>query len=973
MSLTTFSLCSSLATSLLAVDAAAEPYPLFESGHVRPLALAPGSGLLFAVNTPDNRLEVFRAEGGSLLRAGEVVVGLEPVAIAARSAAEVYVVNHLSDSVSVVDTSDPSRPFVRETLLTGDEPRDVVLAGPRRDRVFVTAARRGQNRPGEPQLTAPGVGRADVWVYRADDLAAPPEVLTLFCDSLRGLAASPDGARVHAAAFHSGNRTTVLAPLAVNPASGPFLGDGFVSPGLPPPLASDDGVPAPATGLIVRGAGERWLDAAGRDWSARLRFNLPDRDVFIIDAASDPPRVAGSHSGAGTTLFNVAVNPADGRIYVSNLEARNHLRFEPSLRGHPVDNRITIIGGDGEVRPVDLNPHIDRGLPGGSPAERERSLALPLGMEFSSDGRRLYLAAFGSATVAVLDADTRVEARIAVAGGPSGLALDEAANRLYVMSRFAHAVSVVDLAAGREVAAVPLRHDPEPRAVREGRPYFYDARRASAHGDAACASCHLFGDLDGLAWDLGDPAGGPAPNPLVPVDVAGNRLFGSFHPMKGPMTTQSLRGLPGAGALHWRGDRSGDEPADARAAFLAFRAAFRTLLGREEPFPEADMLELREFVLRLRYPPNPVAPLDGSLTPDQAAGKELFDSDGDPRGLGGDGNPCATCHALPLGTGGLAVAVEDQDLKVPHLRNLYQKAGMFGYAVPGVRSILPLAFDPGPTPHLGDQVRGFGFTHDGSVPTLFDFFRRPGLQFGFLDETGRSAADKMRQLEAFLLAFPTGLAPAVGQQVTLAAVGLDRRLERYRLLARRAEAGDGELVAHGIHGGRARGFLYLGADGGAARFQTDREEEVVEAAALLAAVAGGELILTVTLAPPGSGRRMALDRDEDGALDGDELALGFDPADPGSRPPPRGPRLLRGDCDGDGRLDLTDAVFTLNWLFHGGRRPPCEAACDASGEGTLNVTDPIRILRFLFLGGPPPGNYPECEAAPARCPEACTG
>ena len=41
------------------------------------------------------------------------------------------------------------------------------LRRPGRSRAFVTAAHRGQNRPGDPQLTTPGVGRADVWVFDA--------------------------------------------------------------------------------------------------------------------------------------------------------------------------------------------------------------------------------------------------------------------------------------------------------------------------------------------------------------------------------------------------------------------------------------------------------------------------------------------------------------------------------------------------------------------------------------------------------------------------------------------------------------------------------------------------------------------------------------------------------------------------------------------------------------------------------------
>src|SRR5579872_6873865 len=77
-------------------------FTLFESGQVRPLTLSPSGKLLFAANTPDNRLEVFRVDGHGLQHRASIPVGLEPVAVAARSDNEVWVVNHLSDSVSVV-------------------------------------------------------------------------------------------------------------------------------------------------------------------------------------------------------------------------------------------------------------------------------------------------------------------------------------------------------------------------------------------------------------------------------------------------------------------------------------------------------------------------------------------------------------------------------------------------------------------------------------------------------------------------------------------------------------------------------------------------------------------------------------------------------------------------------------------------------------------------------------------------------
>ncbi len=214
---------------------AASSYTLFESGQVRPLALSADGKHLFAVNTPDGRLEIFRVKNSGLSHVGSVPVGLEPVAVAARSDDEVWVVNHLSDSVSVVDVSDPLHGRVVRTLLVGDEPRDIVFAGPSRRRAFITTAHRGQNRPSDPQLTTPGVGLADVWAFDANALGAPLggtplTILTLFSDTPRALAVSPDGAKVYAAAFHSGNRTTVVSDLLVP--------DGGQSAG---------GVPAPNT------------------------------------------------------------------------------------------------------------------------------------------------------------------------------------------------------------------------------------------------------------------------------------------------------------------------------------------------------------------------------------------------------------------------------------------------------------------------------------------------------------------------------------------------------------------------------------------------------------------------------------------------------------------------------------------------------------------------------------------------------
>src|SRR6185436_8136256 len=114
-----------------------------------------------------------------------------------RTATEVWVVNHLSDSVSIVDLAS-SPPRVVRTLFTGDEPRDIVFAGPGRSRAFITCAHRGQNAPFAPQLQTPGIGRADVWVFDVTNLGGsiggtPLTIVTHFGDTPRALAVTPDG------------------------------------------------------------------------------------------------------------------------------------------------------------------------------------------------------------------------------------------------------------------------------------------------------------------------------------------------------------------------------------------------------------------------------------------------------------------------------------------------------------------------------------------------------------------------------------------------------------------------------------------------------------------------------------------------------------------------------------------------------------------------------------------------------------
>jgi len=882
-----------------AIDADdASGYTNFETEPVRPLALSPDGAHLFAVNTADDRLEVLAVGEGGLTRLGEVAVGLRPVAVAVRTDTEVWVSNHLSDSVSVVDASDPARPRVVRTLAVGDEPRDIVVAGSDHSRVFVATARRSA-------APAPGDSQAAVWVFDATRPEAPARVLTLFGTKPRGLAASPDGRRVYAAIFRSGNGTTTLdertvaadlgptpSPTAAlrrrsapgDPRAGVAAGGRLALPGLdtarplslarrggilqatPTPGGPDPEFHAPPVSRILRQSGRAWVDDTGRDWRANVPFRLPDQDVWVLDAGASAPHIVGSIAGVGTILFNLAVQPATGEVWVTNTDARNFVRLEPNVRGRAVDSRVTRLRPAAApdtftVEPLTLNVHLAADPPPRTEAARALSLSQPTDIVFSGDGRRAYAAAFGSGKVAVLDAEGAVLDRLAVGPGPGGLALDEAHGRLFVLNHLAATLSEVDLAGGA-VRTLPLAYDPTPPVIRAGQPLLYDAARSSGPGDQACASCHVFGDMDLLAWDLGAPGGTVLRMPFELTHenfVLKPRDF-RFHPEKGPMITQSLRGLAGTGPLHWRGDRftPEGEPASNMGNFKQFQPAFVDLLGRVEPISDDDMASFGRFVFTMRYPPNPNQNFDRTLTPEQQAGADIY-SGAFPTDSGVTN--CAGCHTLPLGTNGLINFEGDrsgQDFKAPHFRNLYEKAGRFNQP--------------------GDLVTGFGFTHDGSTDTIrtlleTELFAFPG------DTVERPDTAARNQVAAFLLAFDTGMAPAVGRQLTLA--GNPRADQSWlAVLAARASAGDCDLIARGRVGGVETGWLWQ-----AGQWAPERRAAARRTMADLlglATVPGGEL--TFTCVPPGDGVRAALDRDLDGFWNGDERAAGSDPADPASRP-----------------------------------------------------------------------------------------
>jgi YVTN family beta-propeller protein len=793
------------------VSAQAAAFRNFESPQVHPLALTPDGTRLLAVNSPENRLSVFQLTSGTPTLTAEIPVGLEPVSVAARNDREAWVVNWLSDSVSVVDLASGN---VTRTLDVGDEPTDVLFAGPNNARAFVCVS-----------------GTREVKVFDADAPAASaPQVVVVRGKQPRSLARDPSGSRVFVSVFESGNQTAVVPERTVTQNGGLPAPNPPMSAGLPP---------APRAGLVVKWNGSNWVDERGdARWTPFVPFRLADVDVAVIDAAT--ATLSKELRGVGTQIGNAVYDPAASRLLVVNTDAQNFTRFEPNVRGRFMRTRVSSVNpSDGSSAPTDLNPHIDYGNGAGTDAERAQSLGLPADIARASDGT-LYVAAEGSAKVGVLDAAGAVRSRISVGQGPTGLALDESRGRLYVLNRFDESVSVVDTQSRNELARVGVGFNPEPAEVREGRRFLYDTT-LSAHGDVSCASCHPGGHRDGLVWDLGNPQGG--------VDVVNNPGAGSqiviipllatanYHPMKGPMMTQSLRGILETGLLHWRGDRAG---------FAAFNPAFQSLLGAPRQLTAEEMQAYENFVRTLAYPPNPNQNLDRSFptaAPSGAnaeRGRQLFTTARLDAGV----QTCGGCHSLPNGTNGFLIdgilLQESQSLKVPQLRGLYQKVGADN------------------TP--GEKLTSFGFTHDGAFDNLVSFLRSP--VFTFAGDNDR------RDVAQYLLSFDTGVAPAVGLQVTVNSENKAQQavLDRISLLAGQALANNCDLVVRGVYRGEHRGFLY---DRLTDRYETDRANEPQVSTQELrdAAAGGGELTFMGVL--PGQGRRLGIDADGDGVLDGD--------------------------------------------------------------------------------------------------------
>lgn len=624
-----------LAVSAMAMDAGRAAIGAEPSGRValmspqfRPIVVS--GGLVYAANTPHGTVDILDPQTRQTVR--RVAVGIEPVGLAVRpDGRELWVANHVSDSLSIIDLAvdSPTRWVVIDTLqdidaktkaTRFDEPVGIAFAS--NEKAYVSLS-------SENEIAVIDVPSRMV----AKRLKIPAQ-------DPRAMAVRGD--RLYVLPFESNNQTQLSG-----------------------------GKKSDIDGNLVT------FDI----WEHSIRHNnvlsighvidivkhpqVPDRDLFVFDTANDT--LVETVSSLGTLLYGVAVD-SQGQVFVAQTDARNHVNGRAGTKKHglaelenrPFLNRVTRVArgpeGRSTVSWIDLEP-----LPPAHPAP-EAALATPAAVELSQDDKLLFVAASGSDALAILDAATGQQlGRCAVGAVPQGIAIEHRDGKpfvAWVLNAAANTVSQVSVADPRQprlIAEIALE-DPTDAAVKRGRIAFSTAR-ASSTGTFSCASCHPDGHTDQLLWVLAPPVvtGGDQIMPRSTMPVRGLRDTAPFH----------WDGIPGDpyGGIHSASIRRPVEPnsrldspesttrhlIDGGLASTMARVGDTAKNDQGQPgrLSDQERADMARFLLQVPYPPAPRRAYDNQLTDEAQRGFRLFHIDGDLDPGKSKPNVCGDCHRLP--------------------------------------------------------------------------------------------------------------------------------------------------------------------------------------------------------------------------------------------------------------------------------------------------------------------------------------
>ena len=302
-------------------------HPTFVSPHASPIAI--NGGFVFVVNTPSDTVDVINAKSQKIQ--ARISVGVDPVSIAVRpDGMEVWVANHISDSVSVIDTDSKSgtylqvvetiQQFDRATKATRfDEPVGIAFASNEKAYVALSS---------ENEIAVVNVASRKV-TKRLSITAQDPRAIKV------------RGSRLYVIPFESNNQTQLSG------GTGKIDGDLITFDAHKHAVANNNVLSIGAVQDIIKNP------------------RVPDRDLYVFDTKSD--RLVEVVDTMGTLLYGITVD-SKGRVFVAQTDARNEANGRAGTKKHGLKelenraflNRITSIDfkGDHSEKPkfFDLEP-----------------------------------------------------------------------------------------------------------------------------------------------------------------------------------------------------------------------------------------------------------------------------------------------------------------------------------------------------------------------------------------------------------------------------------------------------------------------------------------------------------------------------------------------------------------------------------------------------------------------------------------
>ncbi len=319
----------------------------------------------------------------------------------------------------------------------------------------------------------------------------------------------------------------------------------------------------------------------------------------------------------------IAWHPSDDALYLPHSRSRvsnPKLSFDTTVA--PLVSVIDLEASGGvAAEPLQL-------------AEIDQPVNLPAALDFSPDGRTLYVVNSGSNDLSIIDLERGTAwGHVELGANPGAIVVSGAGDIAYVYNALSYDISVVDLDELSVVETIVVSESPLPPEVQRGKELFFSSDSPELARDqwVSCAVCHLDGLQDGRTW------------PLV----------------EGPRNTLPIRGLAQSAPFHWTGDR---------VDLFDFQKTIKEIQGGTG-LPEADNAALAAFLGSVSVRPSPHLTRDGALTAPARQGRELFFA-----------RACSNCHAGPafadgsihdVGTGLPEGSGSDRRFETPSLLGLY--------------------------------------------------------------------------------------------------------------------------------------------------------------------------------------------------------------------------------------------------------------------------------------------------------------